>query len=117
MSTKELENRTLYLKEEYKKSLEKEGEGVDHAYFECNYSNQTFVTGFLMRLFPYSFICIELQGTKFDCPDRLFFSVEKTLMNIFSSDNTDIKELIPEFFYLPEMFMNIKHNNFFINYS
>jgi hypothetical protein len=33
-------------------------------------------------------------------------------MNIFSSDNTDIKELIPEFFYLPEMFMNINNIEF-----
>ena len=109
MSTKELEKRTLDIKAKYKDSLEIEGE---HAYFGSNYSNQIYVTGFLMRLFPYSFMSIELQGENFDQPDRLFFSVEETLIQIFSSNNNDIRELIPEFFYLPEMFMNINNIDF-----
>jgi hypothetical protein len=109
MSTKELEKRTLDIKAKYKDSLEIEGE---HAYFGSNYSNQIYVTGFLMRLFPYSFMSIELQGENFDKPDRLFFSVEETLIQIFSSNNNDIRELIPEFFYLPEMFMNINNIDF-----
>ena len=65
----------------------------------------------MVRLFPYSFCAIELQGNYFDDPNRLFFSIEKTLLNI-ASQISDIRELIPEFFYLPEMFININNFNF-----
>ena len=64
-----------------------------------------------MRLFPYNFLSIEYQGANFDNPNRLFFSVESTFNNI-SNQVSDFRELIPEFFYLPEMFMNINNINF-----
>ena len=62
----------------------------------------------MIRLFPYSFCAIELQGSGFDDPNRLFFSIEHTFYNI-SSQKSDLRELIPEFFYLPEMFININY--------
>jgi hypothetical protein len=49
------------------------------------------------------FIC--LQGGKFDWPDRLFSSIPETWENCLKS-TTDVKELIPEFFCLPEFLMN-----------
>ena len=66
----------------------------------------------MIRLFPYSFCCIELQGDGFDNPNRLFFSLEATFNNI-AKQKSDIRELIPEFYYLPEMFLNINCINFF----
>ena len=80
-------------------------------YFNTHYSNIVYVTNFLIRLFPYSFLAIELQGEGFDNPNRLFSSIEETFYNI-SSQKSDLRELIPEFFYLPEMFMNINNINF-----
>ena len=65
----------------------------------------------MIRLFPYSFLAIELQGNGFDNPNRLFFSIEDTFYNI-SSQKSDLRELIPEFFYLPEMFINFNSINF-----
>lgn len=42
----------------------------------------------------------------FDIADRLFNSVE-TIWRLASSDSTtDFKELIPEFFYLPDFLVN-----------
>ena len=79
--------------------------------FNTHYSNCVYTSNFLIRLFPYSFIAIEFQGNGFDDPNRLFFSIESALYSI-SSNKSDLRELIPEFFYLPEMFMNINSINF-----
>lgn len=45
------------------------------------------------------------QGGKFDHADRLFQSVEGTYRNCLSN-TSDVKELIPEFFYMPEFLVN-----------
>ena len=80
-------------------------------YFKTHYSNNVYTSNFLIRLFPFSFITIELQGRNFDSADRLFFSIEETFYNI-SYQKSDVRELIPEFYYFPEMFMNINNINF-----
>ena len=68
----------------------------------------------MARLFPYSFSYFELIEDGFENPNRLFFSIEQTFYDI-SSKQSDLRELIPEFFYLPEMFMNINCINFGVN--
>ena len=78
--------------------------------YGSNYSNPMYVCNFLMRLFPFTHISIELQGKKFDTADRLFFSVKNSFYNS-TTQKTDVRELIPEFFYLPEMFININDLN------
>ena len=92
---------------------EEEEENEDHqlSYFNTHYSNIVYSTNFMVRIFPYSFCAIELQGKYFDDPNRLFFSIENTLRNI-SCQISDLRELIPEFFYLPEMLYNINNLNF-----
>ena len=89
---------------------EDEGEEKDLHYFYINYSTPNFVTDYLVRLFPYSFWAIELQGNYFDDPNRLFFSLEGALIKMAEQFN-DLRELIPEFFYLPELFININNIN------
>ena len=79
--------------------------------FNTHYSNSIYTSNYLIRLFPYSFMAIELQGNGFDNPNRLFFSIEDTFHNI-SAHKSDLRELIPEFFYLPDMFLNINSINF-----
>ena len=79
--------------------------------FNTHYSNIIYTSNYMIRLFPYSFIAIELQGDGFDDPNRLFYSIERSFYNI-SSQKSDIRELIPEFFYFPEMFMNLNYLNF-----
>ena len=92
------------------KSQSEEFEGQKPYYFGTNYSNPIFVCNYLIRLFPFSNIAIELQGNKIDTSDRIFFSISKTF-EMCTSLKTDIRELIPEFFYLPEMFLNINDIN------
>jgi hypothetical protein len=54
-------------------------------------------------------MAIELQSGRFDCPDRLFFDIASSWESCLTS-SSDMKELVPEFFTLPEMFLNT--NNF-----
>ena len=78
--------------------------------YGCNYSNPTYVSNYLIRLFPFTQICIEIQVTGFDNPRRLFTSIDKAFKNA-SSQSIDIREIIPEFFYFPEMFINLNNLN------
>lgn len=58
-----------------------------------------------MRQEPFTSLFLNLQGGKFDHADRTFGSVAQAWKNC-QRDTSDVKELIPEFFYLPEMFVN-----------
>ena len=78
--------------------------------FGSNYSNAAYISHFLVRIFPFSLTAIEIQGSEFDSPDRLFINLEKTFYSI-SSEKSDLRELIPEFFFFPEMFLNINNLN------
>ena len=78
-------------------------------FYGSHYSNGMYVSHFLGRLFPYSLTMIEIQGTGFDCSERLFLCLEKTFLSA-TNEKCDLRELIPEFYTIPEMFLNI--NNF-----
>ena len=92
-------------------SSDEEGKNSHSYLFSTHYSNCVYISNYLIRFFPYSFIAIELQGNGFDSPNRLFFSIEDTFYNI-STQKSDLRELIPEFFYFPEIFMNVNNIDF-----
>ena len=48
---------------------------------------------------------LDLQGGRFDVADRLFWSVADAFHNCTNTIN-DVKELIPEFYYMPEFLRN-----------
>lgn len=75
-------------------------------HYGSHYSSSGFVSHYLIRLEPFTSYAIILQGGKFDHADRLFDSVPQTWNNVLTDIN-DTKELIPEFFYLPEFLRNI----------
>ena len=79
-------------------------------FYGSHYSNPTYISHYLSRSFPYAFIAIEIQGEKFDDPDRLFLSMNKTFISA-SSLKDDVRELIPEFFILPEILINKNNLN------
>lgn len=66
---------------------------------------------FLIRLRPYSDGAKELQSGKFDLADRLFFNFVETYRNA-TEELADIRELIPEFYYMPEVFVNYAKYDF-----
>jgi hypothetical protein len=49
---------------------------------------------------------LRLQGGHFDLPDRMFHSIKEAWLSASTRNNADVRELIPEFFYLPEFLEN-----------
>ena len=78
--------------------------------YGSHYSNPTYVSHYLVRIFPFSFTSIEIQGQQFDDPDRIFTSMYKTF-DCSTSLKTDVRELIPEFYFLPEFLLNDNNLN------
>jgi len=74
-------------------------------HFGTHYSTAGFVLWYLMRMEPYTSLHIHLQDGRFDKPDRLFQSVPACWEGC-TTNASDVKELIPEFFDFPEMFSN-----------
>jgi hypothetical protein len=79
-------------------------------HYGTHYSTPGFVVWWLMRLEPFASLHIHLQDGKFDKPDRLFDSLAATYESC-TSNQADVRELIPEMFYLPEMFQNMNGYN------
>ncbi|XP_017773305.1 PREDICTED: neurobeachin isoform X3 [Nicrophorus vespilloides] len=85
-----------------------EHESIPPFHYGTHYSTASFVLNWLIRTEPLTTMFLALQGGKFDHPDRLFSSVALSWKNS-QRDTSDVKELIPEFFFLPEMFVNSNH--------
>ncbi len=83
-----------------------EGGDIPTFLYGTHYSNMGSVLFFLLRLEPYTSMVLELQSGRFDAADRSFFSVAQAWNSCMNS-STDVRELIPEFFCLPEMFSNV----------
>jgi hypothetical protein len=69
--------------------------------YGSHYSNCGVVLFYLLRLEPYSTLAVALQGGKYDHADRLFHSIPETWNNCLTNP-ADLKELTPEFFFLPD---------------
>lgn len=64
------------------------------------------VCSYLVRLEPFTQHFLRLQGGHFDLADRMFHSVKEAWLSASKHNMADVKELIPEFFYLPEFLVN-----------
>ncbi|XP_047071626.1 BEACH domain-containing protein B-like [Lolium rigidum] len=74
-------------------------------YYGSHYSSMGIVLHYLLRLEPFTTLHRSFQGGKFDHADRLFQSIDSAYKNSLSN-TSDVKELIPEFFYMPEFLQN-----------
>lgn len=79
-------------------------------FYGTHYSCAGYVLHYLVRLQPYSDMSVSLQGGQFDKSDRLFLSIENSWLSASQENLQDVRELIPEFYYLPEFLSNL--NNF-----
>lgn len=94
--------------EEFRKRYESwDDPEVPKFHYGSHYSSAGIVLFYLLRLPPFSTENQKLQGGQFDHADRLFNSVRDTWLSAAGKGNTsDVKELIPEFFYMPEFLEN-----------
>ncbi|KAK3083537.1 hypothetical protein FSP39_025014, partial [Pinctada imbricata] len=82
---------------------------VEKFHYGTHYSNSAGVMHYMLRMEPFTSLHIQLQSGRFDVADRQFHSIPATWQSLMENPN-DVKELIPEFFYLPEFLVNM--NNF-----
>jgi hypothetical protein len=79
-------------------------------HYGTHYSSAATVAFYLLRLEPFTSIHISLQGGKFDHADRQFHSIQGCWQSCLTG-TSDVKELIPEFFYMPEFLVNDNNLN------
>ena len=85
-------------------------------HFGSHYSTSGVVSYYLIRLEPFVQAAITLQDGKFDVADRIFSSIEAAWRGCLNNSG-DFKELIPEFFLLPEAFVNLNRYSFGVTQS
>ncbi|XP_077201679.1 lysosomal-trafficking regulator isoform X3 [Paroedura picta] len=112
VQSKEKEDRYVdtykYLEEEYRKGAREDDPmpPVQPYHYGSHYSNSGTVLHFLVRMPPFTKMFLAYQDQSFDIPDRTFHSTDTTWRLSSFESMTDVKELIPEFFYLPEFLVN-----------
>lgn len=99
------EKRAKQFKERYLASKEMAPD-IPPSHYGTHYSSAMVVASYLIRLEPFVRSYLLLQGGKFDHADRLFYSIQKTWKSASEDNTSDVRELIPEFYYLPEFLVN-----------
>ncbi|KZT02850.1 beach-domain-containing protein [Laetiporus sulphureus 93-53] len=91
-------------------NLESVGERPFH--YGTHFSSSMIVCHFLIRLEPFSHMFKTLQGGDWDIPDRLFSDIKRAYESASQDVRGDVRELITEFFSLPEFLENLDHIDF-----
>uniref|UniRef100_J3LFJ9 BEACH domain-containing protein C2 n=1 Tax=Oryza brachyantha TaxID=4533 RepID=J3LFJ9_ORYBR len=79
---------------------------VPNFHYSSHYSSPGMVLYYLVRIEPFTALSIQRQGGSFGQDDRMFSCISRTWNSVLE-DMNDVKELVPEMFYLPELFTNV----------
>ncbi|XP_072726966.1 WD repeat- and FYVE domain-containing protein 4 [Ciconia boyciana] len=93
----------------YNEVEKSEGDLSAQCHYCTHYSSAIIVASYLVRMEPFTQTFCSLQGGSFDVADRMFHSVKSTWESASRDNMSDVRELIPEFFYLPEFLTNANH--------
>ncbi|GAA5838376.1 hypothetical protein JCM11251_004919 [Rhodosporidiobolus azoricus] len=93
--------------EERYAQLEDMGGDPPPFHYGSHYSSAMTAAGYLVRLQPFTETYLDLQGGSFDHADRMFWSIEKAWLSASSHNRSDVRELTPEFFVLPDFLVNV----------
>ncbi|XRM38411.1 Beige protein-like 1 [Aspergillus tubingensis] len=104
--------REAEFRERYKAFAEMGDDDAPPFHYGTHYSSAMIVSSYLIRLQPFVKSYLLLQGGTFDHADRLFYSVGKAWESASRGNMSDVRELIPEFFYLPEFLVNSNKYDF-----
>ncbi|XP_048634258.1 BEACH domain-containing protein C1-like [Brassica napus] len=78
-------------------------------HYGSHYSSAGAVLHYLARVEPFTTVLsIQLHSGKFDRADRMFSDIAATWKGVLQ-DMENVKELVPELFYLPEVLTNENH--------
>jgi beige protein homolog 1 len=104
--------REAEFRERYKSFAEMGDHSAPAFHYGTHYSSAMIVTSYLIRLQPFVKSYLLLQGGTFDHADRMFFSIEQAWRSASRLNMTDVRELTPEFFFLPEFLLNLNEFDF-----
>ena len=104
--------REAEFRDRYKSFAEMGDHNSPAFHYGTHYSSAMIVTSYLIRLQPFVKSYLLLQGGSFDHPDRMFYSIEKAWNSASRVNMTDVRELTPEFYSLPEFLTNINGYDF-----
>ncbi|KAJ7997461.1 hypothetical protein DPEC_G00229250 [Dallia pectoralis] len=82
-----------------------EEDGTPPHHYTSLYSTAHTTLTWMLRIEPFTTFFLNANNSQFDHPDRAFSGIARAWRNC-QRDTADVKELIPEFYYLPEMFVN-----------
>ena len=92
-----------------KENYDKDKDLPNRSHFQYHYSNSSYISLYLLRLNPFTYNQIKQNG-HFDSPDRQIESMQD-MCHIFK-DFKETSELIPEYFFMVECFLNLNFNYF-----
>ena len=75
-----------------------------------HYSTSAYILFYLMRTNPYTNNMIRFQSNSFDIPERQYCDIQQTIFLCQRMNNN--REIIPELFSLPEIYINLNDNDF-----
>ena len=83
---------------------------VDITFNGNHYSTSAYMYFYLMRANPFTNLMIRFQSNNFDVPDRQFTDIYQTIYLCQNLENN--REMIPELFSIPEIYINFNDNDF-----
>ncbi|XP_052429042.1 WD repeat- and FYVE domain-containing protein 4 isoform X1 [Carassius gibelio] len=89
-----------------------DGDLSAQCHYCTHYSSAIIVASYLVRMEPFSQTFLHLQGGTFDFPERMFHSIRNEWESASKDNMSDVRELIPEFFYLPDFLVNSNQFDF-----
>eukprot|EP01083_Nonionella_stella_P131653 400127_1 len=75
-------------------------------YYGSHYMSAGIALYYLCRMEPFATLYINLHGGRFEIPDRTFYSIANA-WDLSLNNMGDVKELIPEMYYFPELLRNM----------
>lgn len=98
--------RRLKFIQRFKEVEKTEGDMTVQCHYCTHYSSAIIVASYLVRMPPFTQAFCSLQGGSFDVADRMFHSMKNAWESASRENMSDVRELTPEFFYLPEFLTN-----------
>ncbi|ELK35227.1 WD repeat- and FYVE domain-containing protein 4 [Myotis davidii] len=98
--------RKLKFIQRFKEVEKTEGDMTVQCHYCTHYSSAIIVASYLVRMPPFTQAFCSLQGGSFDVADRMFHSVKGAWESASRENMSDVRELTPEFFFLPEFLTN-----------
>lgn len=81
-------------------------------HYGTHYSCAGYVLYYLIRIQPYTNMYISLQDGHLDKADRLFYNIQASYNSAAHENLQDVRELTPEFYYMPNFLTNINKIHF-----